>query len=70
MGKLGNVLKRFDMNPSTEDSFKVRTASGALSVILEMTSFVVSIINVVIMASLFWGELKLYMTSVLIYSSF
>ena len=65
MGKLGNVLKRFDMNPSTEDSFKVRTASGALSVILEMTSFVVSIITVVIMASLFWGELKLYMTSVL-----
>lgn len=55
MGKLGNVLKRFVMNPSTEDSFKVRTASGALSVILEMTSFVVSIITVVIMASLFWG---------------
>ena len=69
MGKLGNVLKRFDMNPSTEDSFKVRTASGALSVISKLRSFVVSVITVVIMTSLFWGELKLYMTFVLGYSS-
>ena len=70
MGKLGNVLKKFDMNPSTEDSFKVRTASGALSVILRIGYFLVSVITVVIMASLFWGDLKLYMNTVVYYSLF
>ena len=31
MGKLGNLLKKLDVNPSTEDSFKVRTTTGAFS---------------------------------------
>ena len=45
------MLKKFDLNPSTEDSFKVRTLAGAF----------ISVITVSIMAVLFWGELKLYM---------
>lgn len=31
MGGIGKLLKKIDMNPSTEDSFLVRTTSGAVS---------------------------------------
>ncbi|KAK8812717.1 hypothetical protein WA538_004574 [Blastocystis sp. DL] len=51
MGGIGKLLKKIDMNPSTEDSFLVRTTSGA----------VISVITVVIMSTLFWGELKLFL---------
>ena len=31
MGGIGKLLKKIDMNPSTEDSFLVRPTSGAVS---------------------------------------
>ena len=64
MGKIGNLLKKLDMNPSTEDSFKVRTTTGAFSRINSLFLHVVSVITLILMGTLFWGELKLYMTIV------
>lgn len=64
MGKIGNLLKKLDMNPSTEDSFKVRTTTGAFSRNYHLFLHIVSVITLIIMGTLFWGELKLYMTIV------
>ena len=64
MGSLGNLLKKLDMNPSTEDSFKERTLTGALSIVLLLSYNLVSVITIIIMGSLFWGEFKLYTTTV------
>lgn len=64
MSSIRNMLKKFDMNPSTEDSFKVRTLAGAFSMALQIALGIVSVVTVSIMAVLFWGELKLYMYNV------
>ena len=66
MSSIRKMLKKFDMNPSTEDSFKVRTLSGAFSRDWIVTSLLVSIVTVCIMGALFWGEFKLYIHNVIV----
>ena len=58
------------MNPSTEDSFKERTLTGALSIKLFIIYYVVSVITIILMGSLFWGEFKLYITNVITFNCF
>ena len=70
MGSLGKLLKKLDINPSTEDSFKERTMTGALSKTINIFIILVSIITVVLMGFLFWGEFKLYMNYVINYFQF
>ena len=66
MSSIRKMLKKFDMNPSTEDSFKVRTLSGAFSRDWVVVSPLVSVVTVCIMGALFWGEFKLYIHNVVI----
>lgn len=33
MGSINKILKKFDMNPATDESFQVRTITGAISII-------------------------------------
>lgn len=68
MSSIRKMLKKFDLNPSTEDSFKVRTLSGAFSHICLVESRLVSIVTVCIMGALFWGEFKLYIHNVIVHS--
>ena len=70
MGSLSKLLKKLDMNPSTEDSFKERTLTGALSIKLFIIYYVVSVITIILMGSLFWGEFKLYITNVITFNCF
>ena len=58
------------MNPSTEDSFKERTLTGALSIELFIEYYIVSVITIILMGSLFWGEFKLYITNVITFNCF
>lgn len=32
MGSINKILKKFDMNPATDESFQVRTMTGAISI--------------------------------------
>lgn len=32
MGSINKILKKFDMNPATDESFQVRTITGAISI--------------------------------------
>ena len=32
MGSINKILKRFDLNPATDESFQVRTITGAISI--------------------------------------
>ena len=66
MSSIRKMLKKFDMNPSTEDSFKVRTLSGAFSRDCVVASLLVSVVTVCIMGALFWGEFKLYIHNVIV----
>lgn len=66
MSSIRKMLKKFDMNPSTEDSFKVRTLSGAFSRDCVVASPLVSVVTVCIMGALFWGEFKLYIHNVIV----
>lgn len=70
MGSLSKLLKKLDMNPSTEDSFKERTLTGALSIELFIEYYIVSVITIILMGSLFWGEFKLYITNVIAFNCF
>ena len=64
MGSIGNILKKLDINPSTEDSFKERTLTGALSILFYVPFNLVSVITIALMTVLFWGEFKQYMNYV------
>ena len=64
MGSIEKILKKFDINPSTEDSFKERTLTGALSMWIFTVTYIVSVITIALMATLFWGEFKQYMNYV------
>ena len=54
MGSIGKALKRFDLNPATDETFQIRTTTGAI----------ISVITIIIMGLLFWGELKLFVNYV------
>ena len=64
MSSIGKILKKLDINPSTEDSFKERTLTGALSMLSCLLFNIVSVITIGLMATLFWGEFKQYMNYV------
>ena len=33
MGSIGKALKRFDLNPATDETFQIRTTTGAISIV-------------------------------------